>query len=85
MSRLCNVVFQALVRKEDHEANWTQLFFGADDLNPSTIQTLDPSDPSDGLTRPEESIDSIDFTSEVPDQVSFIFFMKNLFLVLLKA
>ena len=62
--------FQALVRKEDHEANWTQLFFGADDLNPSTIQTLDPSDPSDGLNRPEESIDSIDFTSEVPDQVS---------------
>ena len=60
-----NFIFQALVRKEEHETNWTQVFFGAEDYNASTIQTLDPSDPNDGSNRAEEALDSIDFTSEV--------------------
>jgi hypothetical protein len=39
--------FQALVRKENGEANWTELFYGGEKFNAQTIQTLDPTDAND--------------------------------------
>jgi hypothetical protein len=43
------------------------LFFGADELNAASIQTLDPSDPADMHSRHDD--ESVDFVSEVHDQV----------------
>ena len=40
-------------------------FFGGDEFNASTIQTIDPADPNDGQERADEHLDSIDFVSEV--------------------
>ena len=37
-------LFQALVRKENGEANWAELFYGGEKFNAETIQTLDPTD-----------------------------------------
>ena len=37
-------LFQALVRKENGEANWAELFYGGEKFNAETIQTLDTTD-----------------------------------------
>ena len=57
-------LIKALVRKEDSDANWTQLFFGGNDSDPPT--THEQSRSGD----PEMSINSMDSKLEVPDQVS---------------
>ena len=57
-------LMKALVRKEE-DANWTQLFFGGNDSKPPPA-----GEQSSRLRDPEVSINSMDSTAEVPDQVS---------------
>jgi len=59
-----------LVRKDEYDTNWTQVFFGGDETLNAGIQTIDPSEVEPEQQRAEDGLDSIDFTSEVPDRVS---------------
>ena len=61
--------FQALVRKENGEANWTELFFGGEKFSAATIQTFDAADPNDDPNHVDDPFDSIDFPSDVADKV----------------
>jgi len=62
-------LFQALVRKENGEANWTELFFGGEKFSAATIQTFDAADPNDDPNHVDDPFDSIDFPSDVADKV----------------
>jgi len=58
----------ALVRKDEYDTSWTQIFFGGDETLTAGIQTIDPAEVEPDQQRAEEGLDSIDFTSEVPDR-----------------